>query len=62
MADGAHLLASSAPRTRSTIEADGSTLSRENSGRSGSTRCTRAACTRSIALMVRASSPSSARR
>ena len=35
---------SSAPRTLSTIEADGSTLSRENSGRSGSTRCTRAAC------------------
>jgi hypothetical protein len=28
----------------------------------GSTRCTRAACTRSIALMVRASSPSSARK
>ena len=39
---------SSAPRTLSTIEADGSALSRENSGRSGSTRCTRAACTRSM--------------
>ena len=35
---------------------------RENSGRSGSTRCTRAACTRSRPRMVRASSPSSARR
>ena len=30
------------PRTLSTIEAEGSTLSRENSGRSGSTRWTRA--------------------
>ena len=37
-------------------------FSRENSGRSGSTRCTRAVCTRSIARMVRASSPSNARR
>ena len=44
---------SSAPRTFSTIEAEASALSRENSGRSGSTRCTRAACTRSIARMVR---------
>ena len=34
---------SSAPRTRTTIEADGSGVSRENSGRSGSTRWTRAA-------------------
>ena len=32
---------SSAPRTRTTIEADGSGVSRENSGRSGSTRWTR---------------------
>ena len=39
---------SSAPRTRSTIEADGSGVSRENSGRSGSTRWTRAAWTRSM--------------
>src|SRR5262245_6506792 len=54
--------ASSAPRTLSTIEAVASALSRVNSTRSGSTRWTRAACTRSIALMVRASSPSSARR
>ncbi len=53
---------SSEPRTLSTIEADGSILSRENSGRSGITRCTRAAWTRSSARMVRASSPSSARR
>ena len=45
--------ASSVPRTLSTIEADGSAFSRENSGRSGSTRCTRAACTRSMARMVR---------
>ena len=52
---------SSAPRTRSTIEADGSGVSRENSGRSGSTRWTRAAWIRSIARMVRANSPSSAR-
>ena len=34
---------SSEPRTRTTIEADGSGVSRENSGRSGSTRWTRAA-------------------
>ena len=54
--------ASSVPRTLSTIEAEGSALSRENSGRSGSTRCTRACCTRSRARMVRASSPSIARR
>ena len=40
---------SSVPRTLSTIDADGSILSRENSGRSGSTKCTRAACTRSSA-------------
>ena len=53
--------ASSVPRTLSTIEAEGSTLSRANSGRSGSTRWTRAACTRSMLRMVRASSPSSAR-
>ena len=53
---------SSAPRTRTTIEADGSGVSRENSGRSGSTRWTRAAWMRSMARMVRASSPSSARR
>ena len=53
---------SSVPCTLSTIEADGSTLSRENSGRSGSTRCTRAATTLSMPRMVRASSPSSARR
>ena len=33
---------SSAPRALTTIEADGSVLSRENSGRSGTTRCTRA--------------------
>ena len=53
---------SSMPRTLSTIEADGSTRSRENSGRSGSTRCTRAISTRDSARMVRASSPSSARK
>ena len=53
---------SRAPCTLSTMEADGSTLSRENSGRSGSTRCTRAAAIRSRPRMVRASSPSSARK
>ena len=40
--------ASSWPRTLSTIEAEGSGFSRENSARSGNTRCTRAACTRSM--------------
>src|SRR6201995_3978697 len=53
---------SSDPRTRTTIEADGSGVSRANSGRSGSTRWTLAAWMRSMARMVRASSPSSARR
>ena len=46
VADRPHLLGLELPRTFSTIEADGSTLSRENSGRSGSTRCTRAISTR----------------
>ncbi len=62
MADGADLLGSRLPRTRTTIEADGSGASRANSGRSGSTRWTRAAWMRSMARMVRESSPSSARR
>ena len=47
---------------RTTMEADGSGASRANKGRSGRTRCTRAAWMRSIARIVRASSPSSARR
>ena len=52
---------SSVPFTFSTMEAEACVASRENSGRSGSTRCTRAASTRSRLRMVRASSPSSAR-
>ena len=39
---------SSEPRTRTTIEAEGSGVSRENSGRSGSTRWTRATWMRSM--------------
>lgn len=52
----------SCPRTLITTDADGSCCSRENRRRSGSTRCTRAPDTALMALMERASSPSSARR
>ena len=48
VADGAHLLRLERAAHLEHDRGRGSALSRENSGRSGSTRCTRAACTRSM--------------